>query len=174
MGIRHQDLREFVIRPVLDELETILGIGSKEQAEELLVFTAATESMGGKYLHQHKGPACGIYQMEPRTIVDTVDRAFVRWGSVWKYNTILHHIFALYNVQSEDADVTLLAQEVCGNMLVATALARLYYYYVKSALPAADSPGGMAGYWKLHWNTPLGRGVPTLAVEKYHLYLRWP
>jgi hypothetical protein len=36
-------------------------------AEELLVLTAAAESLGGQYIYQTRGPARGMFQMEPAT-----------------------------------------------------------------------------------------------------------
>ena len=38
-----------------------------KEAQWLLLGTAAVESSGGRYLYQIKGPARGIFQMEPRT-----------------------------------------------------------------------------------------------------------
>ena len=60
--IDNKQLRELIIGPSLDALQMY----SKE-AEEILVFTCASESLGGTYLKQVKGPALGIYQMEPAT-----------------------------------------------------------------------------------------------------------
>ena len=61
----HNQLRELIITPALSKLQ----LYSKD-AEELLIFTCAVESDGGTYLKQIKGPALGIYQMEPRTYND--------------------------------------------------------------------------------------------------------
>lgn len=57
--------RALIIEPVLSKLQ----LYSKD-AEELLVFTCAAESLGGTLLHQIQGPAVGIFQMEPNTYTD--------------------------------------------------------------------------------------------------------
>ena len=61
MSINKNDIRE-AIREVL----TYLGKHS-DSAEELLMLTCAVESQLGTYLKQIKGPARGIFQMEPAT-----------------------------------------------------------------------------------------------------------
>ena len=63
--IDNKQLRECIIKPTLDSLQMY-----SQAAEELLVFTCACESLGGTYLKQVKGPALGIYQMEPATYQD--------------------------------------------------------------------------------------------------------
>ncbi|HQO65941.1 MAG TPA: two-component regulator propeller domain-containing protein, partial [Spirochaetales bacterium] len=55
-------LRDLIIRPTLVDM----GHYSPE-AEALLLGIAAQEARGGRYLAQLRGPARGIYQMEPAT-----------------------------------------------------------------------------------------------------------
>ena len=57
--------RENIVNPVLHDLQMY----TKEMAE-LIVFTCAVESNGGTYVKQIKGPALGIYQVEPSTFTD--------------------------------------------------------------------------------------------------------
>ena len=57
--------RDLIVKSTLNDL-----LLYSEDAEELLVFTCAVESLGGTYLQQVKGPALGIYQMEPVTYND--------------------------------------------------------------------------------------------------------
>jgi dihydrodipicolinate synthase/N-acetylneuraminate lyase len=57
--------RELIIKSTLNDLKMY-----SENAEELLVFTCAAESMGGTYLTQVNGSALGIYQMMPETYND--------------------------------------------------------------------------------------------------------
>src|SRR6266849_2351788 len=72
MSIRTQDLKTYVIIPALqvmgDKYSTDVNV-------QLLLATAAQESHMGEYLHQLNGPALGIFQMEPATFVDTLNRA---------------------------------------------------------------------------------------------------
>jgi hypothetical protein len=47
-----------------------------------------------------------------------------------------------------------------ADSVYAAAMARLRYRRAPGRLPAAGDVAGMAAYWKRHYNTPLGRGVP--------------
>ena len=66
--MNRQQLISNVIEPVLEDME----VYSKD-AENLLIMIAAHESREGHYLCQVRGPAIGIYQMEPRTHDDIID-----------------------------------------------------------------------------------------------------
>jgi hypothetical protein len=157
----HRDLhlRRYVIRPVLDEIEQAHGIRAKDSAEELLVLTAATESHGGKWLHQNGGPACGIYQMEPRTADDLIERIVRKFeGKLSKTGNIA---LAAHNFNDLD-------KEICGNIRVATYLARMYYWFVPEPLPYLVDTPALARYWKQYWNT---KGAVAKAIDDYRKYL---
>jgi hypothetical protein len=72
-----RQLRAYVIQPTLKPM----GLWSLA-AETLLVGTCAHESAMGKYLHQIKGPALGIYQIEPITHFDI-------WNNYLRYKPAL-------------------------------------------------------------------------------------
>lgn len=149
MTIHPGQLREYVIRPVLHRL----GLYS-EAAEELLMLTAATESLCGKYLHQVGGPALGIFQMEPATCRDIYDNYLAyrkpmadeikQWGSG--------------------------PEHLPGSLYYATAMARVHYLRVPEPLPSAMDVNGLARYWKDHYNTHLGAGTIVKAVANYRKY----
>lgn len=149
MSIHPGQLREWVVRPVLRRL----GLYS-EAAEELLMLTAATESLCGKYLHQVGGPALGIYQMEPATCRDIYDNYL-------KYREGLAAEVEKYGSSSAD---------LAGNLYYATAMARIHYLRVPEALPSAMDVNGLARYWKDHFNTHLGSGTIIKAVANYQKY----
>ena len=69
--------REFIVIPTLHDL-----VLNSTAAEELIVFTCATESLGGTYLKQVNGPAIGIYQMEPETYNDIWQNYIMKHGSL--------------------------------------------------------------------------------------------
>lgn len=149
MTIHAKQLRECIIRPVLRDL----GLYS-EAAEELLMLTAATESLCGKYLHQVGGPALGIYQMEPATHDDL-------WVNYLKYKPALSEKVARYGHE---------ARELPGNLYYATAMARIHYLRRPEALPSAMDERALASYWKAHFNTHLGAGTVEKAIENYRQY----
>lgn len=138
--------REYVVRPVL------VGISLwSPAAEQLMLGTAAVESGMGEYLHQIKGPALGVMQMEPATHNDIINNYLMYRQLLWR-------------------DVV----QVCGvdgvrvgnlttNLSYAVAMARIHYLRVPDPLPEPDDLEALAKYWKDHYNTHLGKGT----VEKF-------
>jgi hypothetical protein len=146
MSIHPGQLREYLVRPVLNRL----GLYS-EAAEELLMLTAAAESLCGEYLHQVGGPALGIFQMEPRTHDDI-------WDNYLRFKPDLAVQMKHYGR---------LSQQLAGNLYYACAMARIHYRRVPERLPSAMDIDGLARYWKDHYNTHLGAGDPQEAINKY-------
>ena len=109
----------------------------------------------GRYLKQIRGPARGIYQMEPGTYDD-----------IWR-NFLIYHpelgtavsSFAIRRLCGET--------QICGNIYLATAMARIHYFRVREALPKADDVAGLAAYWKHHYNTRRGRGTKAQFMVNY-------
>lgn len=149
MSIHPGQLREHVIRPTLKSM----GLYS-HAAEELLMLTAATESLGGRYLHQVGGPALGIYQMEPATCHDIYDNYL-------KYRPELAKKVALFGDGY---------RELPGNLYYATAMARIHYLRRSEPLPPASDVRGLANYWKQYYNTHLGAGTVKQAIGNYKRY----
>jgi len=129
-----------VIRPTLKALDLW-----SVPAERLVLGTAMQESACGRYLIQLGGPALGIYQMEPATHDDI-------WNNFLLYNSKL--VDKLKQLMIADWAQS---EEVIGNLYYATAMCRVHYLRVKSAIP--DHLHGQADYWKAYYNTPLGKGT---------------
>ena len=149
-------LKELIIESSLDDL----GLKS-DPAVQLLMLTAAQESKLGHYIAQIKGPALGIFQMEPLTHDDI-------WENYLKYKpdlaSKLQHIAGTYPINPP-------AALLVHNLKYAAAMARIHYRRVKEALPRYNDITGMAHYWKRHYNTELGRGKPEEAVKNYFKYV---
>ena len=159
--MRHQELRERVIRPVLD----VLQLPSPDRAEELLVLTAAAETLCGQNLWQIGGPALGIYQMEPATIEDTWDYLVNRRGDSEALMRLVEQFS--FDLRDHYENERFETEQVAGNLYLATALARARLVSFPEAFPPADDIEGLARYWKRHWNTELGKGTVEGAIEKY-------
>lgn len=154
-------LRAYVILPALKPL----GLWSMA-AETLLIGTIAHESAGGKYLHQVKGPALGIYQIEPITHFDI-------WSNFLKYRTVLRDsVLDMVPKNMLRFDSVTGTQYGAETMLItdlayATVIARLVYLRAPAALPRADDLPGLAAYWKKFYNTPLGAGTENQFLAHY-------
>lgn len=142
------DLRR-LIKSVLTDVDLY-----SENAEELLVFTAATESMLGEYLYQIKGPARGIFQMEPTTEKDI-------WENCLRYKDSLHNRVSNYCTFADDS--------LTFNLGYQIVMARIHYLRVPEKLPNKDDVQAMAAYYKKYWNTIKGKANITEAINKYNI-----
>lgn len=150
-------LREHIIWPVLEDM----GLAS-ESAVELLILTAATESHMGKYIKQVRGPALGIYQMEPQSHDDV-------WENFLHYKADLSAKVRKWEL--EQAFPYDNSYQMAGNLYYATAMARVFYLRFDKRLPDHNDIEGLAQYWKKYWNTPLGAGTVEKAINDYNKYV---
>lgn len=144
MGIDAEHLSTYVIRPILLQLELY-----SLAAERLLLGTAAQESQLGRYLRQIRGPALGIYQMEPDTHND-VHRSFLRFNS-----RLRRAVMSFASGGSGEPA----PNQLVWNLAYATAMSRVYYLRIQEPLPKADDIDAMARYWKKYYNTVAGKGT---------------
>lgn len=149
-------LRQIIIKPALIDL-----VMFTDDAMELLVFTCATESMGGTYLKQVKGPALGIYQMEPATYNDI-------WQNYIKNNNsislMLATNFGIHTMPDED--------RLIYDLRFASAMARLHYARIPEKLPMAADTIGIWNYYKRNYNTAMGAADVHSAIAKYQQFLK--
>jgi hypothetical protein len=127
-----------------------MGLWS-QAAENLVLGTALVESKA-EYIHQVRGPALGLWQMEPATHDD------------------IHANFLVFRKDLRDklaelatsAEITAGANEMVGNLYYACAMCRLLYRRVREDLPPEKDAEGMASFYKRWYNTPAGKS----SVEK--------
>ena len=158
MSIDFKQLREYVVRPVLEHLDPEIPYSLR--AENLILGTIAQESHG-EYLHQlGRGPALGIIQMEPATHDDI-------WENFLRYNDSLsERVSALELPEWLGAHG---APELIGNLYYATAMCRVHYWRKPGALPATVE--GMANYYKKWYNSFKGAATPKEFIENYRKYV---
>jgi hypothetical protein len=142
------------LRRLIKEVLEPINLYSKE-AEELLMLTAAQESKLGTYIYQlGKGPARGIFQMEPHTEKDL----FTHFIS-HRHN--LNMSVAEYDTVDED--------DLSFNLAYQIVMARIHYLRVKEPLPNQNNIEAIAKYWKRYWNTYLGAGTIDEALHNYQV-----
>ena len=157
-GIESLQLRKYIIKPTLVALDPMIPYS--RAAENLLLGTAAQESHMGRYLKQIRGPARGIYQMEPGTY-DDIWRTFLSY-----HPEIGRVVYALLLKYFGGVD------QLAGNLYLATAMTRIHYYRVTASLPRTNDVDGMAKYWKKYYNTWRGRGRVVEFVDNYKRYVK--
>lgn len=129
-------------------------------AEELLVFTCAVESLGGHFLHQVNGPALGIYQMEPTTHNDLWQNYIKNKSGLFM---ILLHSFNTTQQPSEE--------RLIYDLRYATAMTRIYYERVPEPIPSANDVDAIWDYYKTHYNTAAGAAEKDASITKYRDFL---
>ena len=128
-------------------------------AEELLLGTAAQESHLGYYRRQIRGPARGIYQMEPATERDL-------WDNYLRARP--DRIEAIYTTCGVDGPDPIQLER---NLMYQTIMARMHYRRIRAALPSSGNLAAMARYWKRYYNTDQGRGRQAEYVENYRRFV---
>lgn len=147
-------LRKYVIEPALWSLDPTIPYSV--EAVHLLIMTAAHESRLGTYLHQVRGPAQGIYQMEPATEQDI-------WANYLDFRPNLKELGRRVRTTEH-----LTNQELTWNLKYATVMARIHYFRVPAPLPRAVTfttieayITALAEYAKEHFNTVEGAATVT-------------
>lgn len=147
--------RESIVQSTLKDL-----LLYSTDAEELLIFTAANESLGGTYIRQVNGPALGIYQMEVETYNDI-------WQNYLKNKPSL----CLIIFSNFDAGFQPSPDRLIYDLRFATAMARIHYARVKEPLPPSNDVDAIYDYYKKYYNTTKGKADGFKAIMKYHDFL---
>ena len=150
-----KQLRKYIIAPILNKLKLYSA-----EAEELLIFTCATESHGGSFIVQVGGPALGIYQMEPKTYYNLYEHT-IKGNSHLCYLLGLH--FGFSSLPTED--------RLIYDLYYATAMTRIFYFAISEALPSANNTDLIWEYYKKYYNTYLGKAVKEKAIEDYQKFI---
>ena len=157
MTISEKQLREFVIEPVLQEVNLY-----SKAAENLLILTYACEGIinNVSYIKQTKGPALGVIQMEPATHKWMRDYISARSSLLmkvveWIINTGGYH-----------------EERLIYDLKYAFLMCRMRYLVVPEGLPNENDIHGLASYWKKYYNTVHGKGTVSGAITKYNSYVR--
>jgi len=147
--------RELIVKSTLNDL-----LLYSPEAEELLIFTCATESVGGTYLRQVKGPALGIFQMEPETYNDI-------WQNYIKFHgSLTLRLFSNFNISLQPSP-----ERMIYDLRFACAMARIFYLRVSLALPKANDIDGIWKFYKTYYNTPKGKAIKEEAIKKYRNFI---
>ena len=149
----HRQFRENVVRPTLQ----YLGMHS-EAAENLLIGTAMHESAKLKYIKQINGPALGFFQIEPMTHAD-----------VWRYLNTRSDIAAKVRMLASYQYVGehIPDSELMTNLRYSTAICRIKYWMIPEPIPPADDIEALGRYYKVYYNTKLGKATAQDFVNAY-------
>lgn len=156
-GLDARQLRDLCVRPAL----AALGLPGGLPMEKLVMGTACHESDGLRYIHQlGKGPALSLWQVEPATALDALDRAPLRCSAV------------MVELAGGTAYPGGIISQLPGNLYLGAAMCRLVYYLKPFPLSALEDghPGALARAWKRFYNSPLGAGKESQFLTNWDRY----
>lgn len=157
-GLDPRHVLELVVRPTLLHLDL-----HSESAEQLLMGTAAQESGFACLRQWGGGPALGLWQCEPATYRDLTDNYLAYRLGLWR---------KVRDLASSAADRPMPdPMELCWNLGLACAVARVHYLRVRDPLPQPGDVAGMASYYKQHYNTRLGAATESDFERAYTAYV---
>jgi hypothetical protein len=137
---------------------TRLGLYSL-QAEKLLMGTAAIESNFQNFVQFGGGPARGMFQMEPPTFHDILDRFLAGHSQA----TLKAAVLTMATTSPPSFD------ELVTNHLFAAAMARAKYYSIPAPIPIGLNE--QADYWWTYYNGRSPHGLkPADYLAKWATY----
>ena len=155
MSFDPSQIRDLIEETLIDMTLKLDRAMDSKGSRELLLMTAAHESHLGAYLCQVKGPAVGMFQMEPATYKDLMDSYIGYRPDLASY------------VEGNMID-TFDPYELRWNLKAAIITARLQYYRVAEPLPTTVA--GLGFYAKEHWNTYEGKATEYDYVSAFNKY----
>jgi hypothetical protein len=145
MTINATDFRQEAINPALAAL-AVAGIPVSQVAADLIMATCAMESALGTWLSQISGPALGVGQIDPTSLMALVANMTAQQADA---------LDPLMGFSSGESLLAALTRQINGNLTLSCAITRLYYWQVAAPLPA-DTVSGLWGYYKEWYNTATG------------------
>lgn len=137
MSIVFSDFSSLVVTPALQLLAPV-GIPDTKTAHDLLMGTAAQESLMGTYLQQESGPGISPFMLTPAEVPGVLGRC-----SAAIYTAIIKVGNPLDN------------GTLATNLTLAAMVARCWYWVEPTPLPA-DTVSGLWGYYKKFFNSAIG------------------
>jgi hypothetical protein len=154
-------LLDYVVRPAL----AALNLPGNSRAEEMLVMGTAAKESGFDAIRQiGGGPALSLWQIEPATARDALERASP---------AALKGLMRFAGMGGGMAVI----EDLPGNLYLGAALCRLIYYLKPFAMPTTPTPAALAYIWKQFYNSPQGAGTEAEFLEswrRFGLDALWP
>ena len=142
--------------------DTLNALGSKyadPKAIELIYNTGLVESKY-VYLKQIKGPARGVFQMEPFTAIDICTNYLKYRDALMKKVAEVCMLDWKYFLKPNEDDWQNI---LTSNLLAQVCMTRMHYRRVPKPLPRTLED--QAIYWKSFYNTHKGKGTPQHFAE---------
>lgn len=152
MSIVAQDFSLYVVQDALQMLHP--AIPYSDVAHNLLMGTAAQESLMGTYLVQQKGPGVGIFMASPSLVHGVLAK-------------LTPAQLAPMKQVAQGGDLTN-TNQLITNLLLAAMLCRAWYWVVPAPLPP-NTVSGLGAYYKMYYNTLSGAATETQWHTNFNL-----
>lgn len=147
MTITPTHFLEYIIEPATELCMTLAGVPAPPYMDTLLLATASQETLLGKWLHQIRGPALGVFQVEPATLDDLLNN-YIK--SAKRFNRLMQAV-SLPGAEPRE--------QIIFDLRYAAVISRLYYFRVKEPLPAETTFASLWHYYKTYYNTAAGKAT---------------
>ena len=153
----NQGINPTHIKNIIRSTLGYLGVSNIKDWERLLYLTLVAESDGGYYTRQlGKGPAKGIYQLEPET-----EKDILKWLKV-------KHVELYKKIKNLRIPVYLGIHEAEYNLAYSTAMAYMEYFR-RGVNPVNSTTEDLARLHKKYYNTYLGKASVNGTLKKLAL-----
>lgn len=157
MGLDARHLREYVVRPALE------GVGLHSPAAENLVMGTAAQETHLRWLRQIRGPALGLWQVEPATYHDYLQ--FLSRSERKRLEERICNYLGYVALPTSH-------ERIISDLQLGAIMCRVHYLRIHDPLPAAEDIHGLGAYWKRFYNTHLGKGTVEQFVDNYGRFLQ--
>jgi len=147
MNVSNRNLA-LAVRATIEQALSRFNLPDSEAAVRLLLMISAHESGMFSFCRQVRGPALGLFQMEPATYEFCIEY-LSRTG---KFPTVARKC---------------MPARLVTDSVLAAAMARVYLFSKPEPLPEADDLQGLAVYAKRHWNTEAGAATVDDYLKAY-------
>jgi len=151
----NQQFRKNIIQASLEPIDLY-----SPEDEDLLIATMAHESKGGFYLVQIKGPAIGVYQMEPNTYK-------LIWKRLYSENLSLTSKILDFLGYDKSPDFT----NMIFDLRLSTIMARLLYYFAQRKLTNKDDVDEIWLIYKTYYNSNKGEAQKDEFIADYMRFI---
>lgn len=162
MTITPSHFSHYIIEPALDWCLQLGAVPAPPFMDTLMLATAAIETGIGRWLHQVRGPALGVFQVEPATLDDLLTN-YIKPAK--RFNRLMQAV-SLPSAAPHD--------QIIFDLRYAAVITRLYYYRVKEPLPPETTFDTLWHYYKTYYNTAAGKAdegdfARALALANIHV-----
>ena len=133
---------------------------TSKEIHDIVLETAAVESLRGQLVRQKRGPALGIYQMEPETREDLLN-----WLK-YRHKDVYDEVMVFWE-KKQTAEWNYI-----HNIPWQTAMCLIKYWYVSghNLQDLCRDRSSRAALWRMRYNTLKGKGSVHAYIENAKMY----